>query len=224
MSMIGATPHPLGESEIHFQHPTGRKPESVHLVSLGPSKYALTELMIQHDYEPAWDELWTINKGIDFLPRADVAWIMDDVYDYATRHPAYGQGMRRYVQGGGRIIGQTTIPNDGSIAFTEFPLQDVLHAWGGSAANWLHTISVGYTLAYVGFLGVQKLYLTGIDCSWPNRPDLSEAGNAVVCYWIGRLESIGVEVIISDESALNETNQRGRYGRRQFYGYLRQPA
>lgn len=207
-----------------WQHPTGRAPKSVHLVGLGPSKYALTEYMLQHDFEPAWDELWTINKGIDFVPHAHVAWIMDDVYDYATKHPAYGAGMRRYVENGGNIIGQTTIPNDGSIRFTQYPLQQVLEAWGGSAGNWLHTISVGYILAYAGYLGVERLFLTGIDCSWPNRPDLSEAGNAVVCYWVGRLEGAGCEVIISGESALNQTNQRGRYEWRKFYGYLKQPA
>lgn len=204
-----------------WRHPTGKEPKSVHLVGLGPSKYALTELMLQHDYAPPWDELWTINTGIRMFPQADVAWIMDDVYDYATKHPAYGAEMRNFA---GKIIGQTTIPNDGSIAFADYPLTDVLNFWGGSAANWVHTISVGYTLAYAGFIGVDRLFLTGIDCSWPNRPDLSEAGNAVVCYWIGRLESIGVEVIISGESALNQTSQRGRYEWRQFYGYLRQPA
>lgn len=214
-------PEPTYRVVTPYRHPTGQLPQSVHLVGLGPSKYALTEYMLQHDYEPEWDELWTINKGIDFLPLADVAWIMDDVYDYAAKHPAYGKGMRRF---GGKIIGQTTLPNDGSIPFTEYPLADVLEFWGGSASNWLHSISVGYILAYVGYLGVRRLFLTGIDCSWPNRPDLSEAGNAVVCYWIGRLESIGVEVIISGESALNQTNLRGRYETRKYYGYLRQPA
>lgn len=204
-----------------WQHPTGKSPKSVHLVGLGPSKYALTEYMIQHDYEPEWDELWTINTGVRMFPDADVAWIMDDVYDYATKHPAYGQAMRRFR---GKIIGQTTIPNDGSIPFTEYPLRQVLEAWGGSSANWLHTISVGMTLAYAGFIGVERLFLTGIDCSWPNRPDLAEAGNAVVCYWLGRLEGLGCEIIISSESALNHTNQRNRYEWRQFYGFLKQPA
>lgn len=203
-----------------YRHPTGTTPATVMLCGLGPSKYELTELMLQHDYEPYWDELWTVNKGIAMFPRADVAFIMDDVYDYADRHPAYGKEMQRF---GGKIIGQTTIRNDDSIRFREFPLAQLLEHWGGSAANWLHTISLGYILGYAGMIGVKRLLLAGIDCSWPNRPDLSEAGNAVVCYWIGRLESVGVEVIINSDSALNGTNQRNRYGYRKFYGYLKQP-
>jgi len=205
---------------MDFQHPNGPVPKTVMLCGLGPSKYELSEMMIQHDFDPPWDELWTINKGIDFLPHADIAWIMDDVYDYAEKHPAYGEAMKRF---GGTIIGQTTIPNDGSISFTEYPLAEVLAFWGGSADNWLHTISVGYILAYAGAIGVERLMLAGIDCSWPNRPDLSEAGNANVCYWLGRLEGIGTQVIINSQSALNQTNQRDQYGWRKFYGYLKQP-
>lgn len=204
-----------------WQHPTGRSPKSVHLVGLGPSKYALTEYMVQHDFSPEWDELWVINTGVRIYPDADVAFIMDDVYDYAEKHPAYGEAMRRFR---GKIIGQTTIPNDGSIPFTEYPLREVLEALGPESANWLHTISVGYILAYARFLQVERLFMTGIDCSWPNRPDLSEAGNAVVAHWHGRLIESGCEVLISGESAFNQTNQRSRYEFKQFYGYLKRPA
>ena len=215
------------EVRQRWRHPTGKVPETVMLCGLGPSKYELTEAMLRHDFVPWWDELWTINKGIDFLPRADVAMILDDLYDYATRHPAYGEGMRRYAAGGGRIISQTSLPNDGAIPFTDYPLREVLGFWqaqGGNPQNWLHTISVGLILAYAGYIGVRKLMLAGIDCSWPNRPDLSEAGNAVVCYWIGRLEQIGCTVEINSDSTLNSTRNFGRYEWRQFYGYLRQPA
>ena len=203
-----------------WRHPTGKAPKTVMLCGLGPSKYELTEGMVRHDFAPWWDELWTVNKGIDFLPQADVAWIMDDVYDYATRHPAYGESMRRF---GGQIIGQTTLPNDGSIPFTEYPLEAVLQHWGMSCHNWLHTISIGYILAYAGFIGVKRLMLAGVDLSWPHRPDLSEAGNAVVCYWIGRLEGAGCGVEINSTSTLNATHMHGRYEWRHLYGYLRQP-
>ena len=215
------------EVRQRWRHPTGKVPETVMLCGLGPSKYELTEAMLRHDFVPWWDELWTINKGIDFLPRADVAMILDDLYDYAERHPAYADGMRRYAAGGGRIISQTSLPNDGAIPFTDYPLREVLGFWqaqGGNPQNWLHTISVGLILAYAGYIGVRKLMLAGIDCSWPNRPDLSEAGNAVVCYWIGRLEQIGCTVEINSDSTLNSTRNFGRYEWRQFYGYLRQPA
>lgn len=208
------------EARPRWRHPTGKVPETVILCGLGPSKYELTEGMVRHDFAPWWDELWTVNKGIDFLPQADVAWIMDDVYDYATRHPAYGESMRRF---GGQIIGQTTLPNDGSIPFTEYPLEAVLQHWGMSCHNWLHTISIGYILAYAGFIGVKRLMLAGVDLSWPHRPDLSEAGNAVVCYWIGRLEGAGCGVEINSTSTLNATHMHGRYEWRHLYGYLRQP-
>lgn len=210
-----------------WRHPTGKAPETVMLCGLGPSKYELTEAMLRHDFEPWWDELWTINKGIDFLPTADVAMILDDVYDYATRHPAYGRAMRAFAGRGGTIISQTCLPNDGSIPFADFPLREVLSYWqqqGGNPQNWLHTISVGLIMAYAGFIGVRRLMLAGIDCSWPNRPDLAEAGNAVVCYWIGRLEQIGCTVEINSDSSLNNTRNMGQYGHRPIYGRLVQPA
>lgn len=209
------------------RHPTGKAPEAVMLVGLGPSKYELTEAMLRHDFAPWWDELWTINKGIDFLPTANVAMILDDLYDYATRHPAYGQSMLAYTQRGGHIISQTSLPHDDSIPFHAYPLREVLAFWraqGGNPQNWLHTISVGLIMAYAGMIGVKRLMLAGIDCSWPNRPDLSEAGNAVVCYWIGRLDQLGCTVEINSDSTLNSTRNVGRYDWRQFYGYLKQPA
>lgn len=212
----------IGEG-LDWQHPTGRAPRSVMLCGLGPSKYELTEGMISHDFAAEWDELWTLNKGIALFPEAAATFIMDDVNDYASRHPAYGEEMRRYTARGGHIIGQTTIAHDAGVPFHEYPLEAVLRHWGGSAANWLHTISIGYVLAYAGAIGVERLLLAGIDCSWPDRPDLTEAGVSTVCYWIGRLEGQGVEVSINSSSVLNSTRRRGEYGWRQFYGYLRQP-
>lgn len=206
-----------------WTHPTGRAPRSVMLCGLGPSKYELTEGMIGHDFAAEWDELWTVNKGIALFPGAAATFIMDDVNDYASRHPTYGEEMRRYTAGGGHIIGQSTIAHDAGVPFHEYPLESVIRHWGGSAANWLHTISIGYILAYAGAIGVERLLLAGIDCSWPDRPDLTEAGVSTVCYWIGRLEGQGVEVAINSSSVLNSTRRRGEYGWRQFYGYLRQP-
>lgn len=200
--------------------PEKKSPTTVMLAALGPSKYELHEAMIQHDFVAPWDELWTVNTGLALFPQAQRCFIMDDVYDYASRHPAYGARMRHYS---GEIIGQTTLPNDGNVPFTDYPLAEVLEFWGGSAHNWIHTISIGYVLAYAGYLGIKHLMLAGVDCSWPNRPDLSEAGHGIVCYWIGRLESIGCKVDINSQSTLNHTHLHNRYEWRRFYGYLRQP-
>ena len=198
-------------------------PESVMLCGLGPSKYELTEGMLAHDFEAPWQELWTVNKGITFLPHADYAFILDDVLDYAEKHPAYAAEMGQFTAHGGVIIGQSTIRSSVLVPFREYPLAEVLEHWGPSARNWLHTISIGYVMAYAGMIGVRRLFLAGIDCSWPGRPDLTEAGAGIVSYWIGRLEGAGVEVVINSDSSLNCTNRRGQYEWRQFYGYLRQP-
>ena len=198
--------------------------KSVMLCGLGPSKYQLMEGMVQHTPPTAWDELWTVNTGARLLPRADKVFVMDDIADYCTRYPGYCKALRDFE---GRVIGQTAFPSEAEalgVLWTDYPLREVIEHWGRGCDNWLHTISIGYVLAYAGFAGVERLFLSGIDCSWPNRPDLTEAGNAVVCYWIGRLEQSGCEVIINSESALNETNQRERYGYRKLYGYLRQPS
>lgn len=201
--------------------PVPKTPSTVMLAALGPSKYELHEAMLNHDFKPPWDELWTVNKGLDVFPQANRCFVMDDVYDYAARHPSYGAGMRRFS---GEIIGQTSLPHDNSIPFTDYPLAEVIDFWGLSSVHWLHTISIGYVLAYAGFLGVKKLMLAGVDCSWPNRPDLSEAGHGIVCYWIGRLEGKGCQVEINSTSTLNQTRMHDRYEWRRFYGYLQQPV
>lgn len=191
-------------------------PKSVMLVGLGPSKYELTEMMIGHDFTPEWDEMWTINRGITMFPQADMAWIMDDIADHSARWPAYGQAIEDFK---GRIVTQ----NSPRPEYQEYPLQDVINFWGGSSHHWLHTISVPYILAYAGMIGVESIFLAGIDCSWPGKPHLTESGQSVIAYWIGRLEGIGVRVCLNSTTTLNEVNLRSDWGYRPFYGYVRTP-
>jgi SAM-dependent methyltransferase len=203
-----------------WKHPTNKIPETVMLVGLGPSKLQFIESMLPHDFRPSWGELWTINKGIDLFPQADIAWVMDDIQDHAFRWPNYGHALNKFK---GAIISQSLPPNGIENIF-EYPLLEVLKFYHGRPYDFMHTISVPYILAYAGYIGVKRIILAGIDCHWPDNARLTEAGQSVVCYWIGRLEALGVQVDIVSSSALNDTHRQASYGFARFYGYLRQPV
>ncbi len=210
-----------------WQHPTGKSPKTVMIAALGNSKSELINAMIQPRFKAPWDELWVINKGIGPFGYADVAFILDDVYDYATHDPEYGQQMRAFK---GPIIGQTSLPNDGSIPFHFYPYRHVLNYWKQDAENYLHTISIPLVIAYAGMIGVNKIMTAGIDCVWPGRPELTESSGGVVQHWIGRFlqsrgkwEGVGNSFEIASSSTLNDTHRFGEYGHRRIYGLLRQP-
>lgn len=217
------------EARLHWRHPTGKVPETIMLCGLGNSKSELINGMTQPNFRAPWDELWTVNKGIGPFAYADVAFILDDIYDYATNDHEYGEQMRQFK---GKIIGQSTVIPYGTkrVPFSFYPLREVLNFWKQDCENYLHTISIPLIIAYAGMIGVKRIMTSGIDCFWPNRPELTEAGGGVVQHWAGRFLTLqapatggGTIFEIASTSTLNDTHRFGEYGHRRIYGMLRQP-
>lgn len=215
------------EVRQRWRHPTGKVPKAVHLVALGNSNRDYFRLLTQHDYLPPWEETWTLNTGCRLVPNADVNFVLDDVYDYARQHPQYADELRQFR---GKIIGQTSIAHGDidPINFAHYPYREVLAFWREinpkrRAHLHLHTISVPLILAYAGFIGVESLYFSGVDCHWDNNPLLSERGQSVIEYWLSALEGIGCEVHYNESTTLNRTNELNSYEFRLIYGLLARP-
>ena len=190
-------------------HPTGKAPRSVVVVSLGPTKNDYTSMMTAHEPEIVADEVWTINTGLRWCV-ADLAFIMDDLLWYATRYPAYGDLLRK-----------SRIPIITNRAYPEFPraveypLAEVIDRVGEESA-YFHN-SVPYVLAYALHIGVQKVTLFGCDYTFPGTT-AREDDRANAEYWVGYLRASGVQVFVPSTTTLLSA-RRGPY----FYGYLRQP-
>lgn len=202
-----------------WQHPNGAVPDCVALVGLGPSKQEFFDMQVAHDFAPPWQEVWTVNAGVRLLPSCDLLWVMDDIEEHSRIWPEYGASLAAHA--GPVITGRAY--SCGPARQFEYPLQAIVDHYGDGCASWLHTISIPYILAYAGWIGVQRIVLFGIDCHWPGMPELTERGQAVVCYWLGRLAGLGVLAQIASTSALADVRRIRDYDWRRFYGYLRQP-
>lgn len=206
-----------------WQHPssrtalTGSPPESVALVGLGPSAVDFQTAHIAHDFRPPWEEVWTINAGLRFVPH-DVAFVMDDLQKELTRYQsdAYPDSLR----GHGRPIISSAAHPEVPASFT-YPLREVAEWWG----RWpsMPRSSVPAILAYAGFIGVRSLYLFGID--YFGDGGRREEGGMWCAFWLGRLLERGCAVNITQSSKLLDTAARmSDPDYVSFYGYAVPPA
>jgi len=66
-----------------FQHPTGKKPKTVNIVSLGPTNATYHKIHFQHEpVVPDADETWAVNTGLR-TTKADLVFVMDDLVGMA---------------------------------------------------------------------------------------------------------------------------------------------
>lgn len=199
------------------QHPTGKIPHTVALVALGPTKAEY--LKAQTPHEPGLDltspdvEVWTINTGIRAIQH-DLAFVMDDLAWYGTRHPKYGEILKSHDR---PIITNKAYPD--YPASITYPLGEVLSKAGPGAIYFRN--SIPYILAYAYLIGVKRLILFGVDFDYPGYR--LEHGRANVEFWIGYLTAKGVEVQVCADSPLMDTRAKSDPMQAWFYGYLFQP-
>ena len=99
---------------MDWQHPTHRKPQTVALVSLGPSRESYVAQALARDPDPLivdCDEIWTVNRGA--LPvRHNLVWVMDNIQGEADAYRAeYRQALSdamnqnpRYTPPAGAVV------------------------------------------------------------------------------------------------------------------------
>jgi hypothetical protein len=209
-----------------WRHPTGRTPETVMVVALGPTKQDLLELTTAHEPNPmlmGCDEWWGINGGVNHLGgrvQYDVLWVMDWIEQEARKEKRYGDALRHACDPNGRNIPIITSQATGEWAdmanVHEYPLLEVIRTHGRENA-YFHN-SIPYILAYALMIGVKRLVLFGADYSHEaikrreeDRPNAEG--------WVMYCRAKGMEVMLPDSTTLMNTS-RGIW----FYGYRDQPV
>lgn len=185
-------------------------PKRVALVACGPS---VGEYVYQSDSEGSpkvlWDEVWAINSSAPMF-RCDMVWHMDDFRLQEIRAPRNPK-VRNMIE----WMKQSPVPIMTSTAYPEYPmsreypLEDVISHCGAAYFN----TSPAYALAYALMIGVEDLWLYGMDYT---RPDMhsAESGRGCCEFWISRLMAAGCLVRIPKGCTMLDQHQPLK-----FYGY-----
>ena len=201
-----------------WTHPTGNAPKTVSLVCLGPSRNSYLAAHFENDLSDAIlgvDEVWTLNRGINAFPH-DLGFVMDHIGGEADKYPRYGASLWHHHK---PII--TSDNCEGWPAHVhKFPFKEVWN-WTIGAVNpmhgdWYHN-SVAYIMVYAGFIGVQEIRVFGADYSG-HHSGVVEDGHPCVAYWVGKMEAVGLRVVVPPDSAFLNVNQRSW-----IYGYQNDP-
>lgn len=201
-----------------WKHPTGNSPKSAALVCLGPSSQTYIGCNLRPDLSEevlGCDEVWTVNRGANVF-RHDLLWIMDHIQGEADKNPRYGASLWKHDK---PII--TSDNMDGWPSHVHsYPFNEVWN-WLRTVVNpmhgdWYHN-SLAYIIVYAAFIGLKELRVFGADYSNHNN-GVVENGHPCVAYWVGRMESAGLLVRTTDDSAFLNSNQRSW-----IYGYNHDP-
>lgn len=212
-----------------IEHPTGRIPQTVVMLALGPTKRDLLEMTSGHQ-PPAElmdaDELWGINGGVNFFAGRiayDLLWVMDYLDGEAAREPRYMELMMRWLDRHPRSHIMTSLA--GAFArerVHEYPLQEVIERtcdWeesGGYQHAYFHN-SVPYILAYGVTIGVKRMYLFGADYAHEELKG-REKDRSNAEYWVALARRSGMQVVLPSSTTLCNTNEAPH-----FYGYPHLP-
>ncbi len=200
-----------------WEHPTGKIPETVTLVAMGPSKNSWVQDQIMMNPIVESEETWTLNAGGGWVGGMDLLFYMDDMLDQYTMYPG-----RRKALDSCRvpIITTQVYPQlELQAPVYDYPLGDVLNYVGPSNAYFVN--SVPYIIAYAMMLhplGLKRLTMFGVDYHYPGV-HAHETGRPCCEFWVGMARWSGLVVQVPDSSTLLDANKS-----REFYGYLRQPV
>ncbi len=204
-----------------FQHPTGKVPERVIVLGLGPSKVDYVNITastgkdrIEHD------EVWGVNSaGACF--HVDMSFAMDDYLFCKNRLP----NMERFYRENDKPI-ITTVPREGCPTAIEYPLGEVLMIPG--ARDWFnHTVP--YIFAYAALIGVKELIIFGCDYISHQLMygHVSEQGGLIPRYmscasfWLGLCAGRGMNIVVTPSSPLLGSD---KHDIEKLYGYVIQPT
>lgn len=178
-------------------------PARVAILGYGPSldQYVLLARSLGARSRIA-DEVWAVNALADVV-HCDRIFHMDDVRIQEIRAAAQPQSniaamLAWFRTHPGPIYTSRAHPDYPGLV--DYPLQAVLRDLGPAYFN----STVAYAIAYAIHIGVKSLRLFGLDFTYPNSHQ-AEQGRGCVEFWLGVAMERGLEVVVSEKSALMDT-------------------
>jgi len=156
-------------------------------------------------------EVWGCNNTIRNPNRLDKLFFFDNILTFNPEIMHIDDLITR----GNKVEYITTFHNAKfcsrkGILATVYPLAEVVKKF--NTTYFANTVC--YMIAYAMYMGAEKMDLYGIDhLTWQSYI-VERCG---VEYWLGRAEQSGVEVNITQESALCKTMDGKMYGYDEFY-------
>ena len=199
-----------------MEHPTGKIPEKVILVGLGPSKSEYMDIMASDAVVIERDEVWGVNAAGAVI-NVDLSFAMDDYLTCVNRTPAFAKWFETAKEP--FFTSQPRNPN--ALAY---PLQEVLSMPG---ARPYFNGSVSYIAAYAALIGVKELTIFGCDYLYggmgrmhPRQSETVARYMACMSWWLGFCQAKGMGVVIAPSSPLLDADLNLL---EQFYGYIVKP-
>lgn len=176
-------------------------PERVVILGLGPSLEAYTDVAKRLGSKRALaDEVWGINALGDII-QCDRVFHMDDVRVQEARAQANPTGniaeMLKWLKTHPGPI-YTSVPHPDYPGLVPFPLEEVMNSCGGVA---YFNSTAAYAVAYAVHLGVKKLYLFGIDFTFPSAHQ-AERGRGCVEFYLGMGKARGMSIGLPSGTSL----------------------
>ena len=176
-------------------NPLDTRPRSVAVIGLGPSCKEFLAEKARKNNPVHYDEVWGINTTHRSI-KCDKIWTMDDLAKMEQNYPDWANELKLEET---PIITCRTHP-DYPNAYA-YPLDDVTTRFKDN----YFTTTVAYIVAYAAYIGVEDLYLFGLDFYYPNAM-VVESGMGCVAYWLGIARENGVHFKIPSSSTLLDSN------------------
>jgi hypothetical protein len=198
------------------ESPLATRPRRVALLGLGPSIKDFFGETARKNNLVEFDEVWGINTAYRAMT-CDRIWIMDNLTKIEQNYPDWARELKLVKT---PII--TSLPHDDFPTACPYPLSEVT----GYFKDDYFSNTVAYAVAYAAYIGVEELYMFGIDFHYPNSV-IVESGLGCVGYWLGIAKSKGVHYKIPGSSTLLDANlikvredaKSGAMVERLLYGY-----
>lgn len=190
-------------------------PKRVALVGLGPTSLDYVPWVdVVGDRKLRVDHTWVINSYASVFEH-ELVFHMDDVRVQEKRAKNGNQKVQGLLSAlkSSRTPVMTSTPHEDYPMLIPFPLKEVLDRYGSVYFN----NTVAYAVAYAHYIGVEELYVFGVDFTWPNVHE-AESGRGCVEYWLGRAEANGMKVRVANGSTLMDSRNRMK-GEVRLYGY-----
>lgn len=175
--------------------PFTTRPRRVAILGLGPSIKDYLGEMSRKKSLPHFDEIWGVNTTNRAF-KLDKIWVMDDLADVSSRYPEWAAELRT-----------TTTPIITPHHYEDFPT-----SWPfpkdevcSSLKDDYFTTTPAYMVGYAIHIGVEELYLFGIDYYYPNAV-VVESGASCVAYWLGVAKQRGIHYKIPASSSILDAN------------------